>query len=69
MNVGIDIFRAIELNDPINSWKVNTSCCNVGREQTGVLLLHKLVVNGCPLVLLLLAMELIQALAQLERLE
>lgn len=69
MDVSVNILGAVELYDPVHQREVNTSGGNVSRKENCVLLLYKLEVNGCTLVLLLLAMQLKQVLAKFQSLE
>jgi hypothetical protein len=58
VDVSLDIFGAVELNNPINLREVNTSGGDISGEQNSVLFLHKLKENSCSFVLVLLTMEL-----------
>lgn len=57
MDVGVNVFGTVVLNDPVNRWEVNTSGGNVGSEENCTLFLHELEENGGSFILFLLAME------------
>jgi len=54
MNVRAYILRNIYLNNPVNSWKINTSGCDVSTQQNSLFLFHKLKVYCSAFVLVLL---------------
>ena len=58
VNISLNIFRAVKLNDPVNLWEIHTSRSDVCAEQVCILLLHKVEVNSSPFVLLLTSMQL-----------
>ena len=60
MNISCYVFRAVDLNDPVNSREVNTTRTNICAEQYSVLLFDKLEINSCSFVLLHFTMELKQ---------
>lgn len=66
MYVSWYVFRAVNLNDPVNSREINTACAYICAEQYSVLLFHKLEINRCSFVLLHLTMELEQVSANFE---
>ena len=69
MDVRLDVFGGVELDDPINRSKINPPRRNIRRKQTRMLLLNKLKINGRPLILFLLPMKFIEALRKFESLE
>ena len=69
MDIGVGVLGAVNLNDPVNSWEINTTRRNIRTEKHCVLLLDELEVDGRTLVLILLTVKLEQILADLERLE
>jgi hypothetical protein len=58
MDIRINILRAVILHNPIDSWKINSSRCNICAEQNGGLSLSELKVYGSSLCLLLPSMQL-----------
>lgn len=58
MDVCIDVFRAVDLNDPVHRWEVNSTRTDICTEENGVFLLNELEVDRCTFVLLHLAVEL-----------
>lgn len=69
MDVCRGVLRDIDLDHPVDSRKVDSSSGDVSAKEDSLLLLNKLEVDGCAFVLVLLAMELKQVLADLEILE
>ena len=69
MNVGVGVLWAIDLDNPVDSWEIDTSSRDIRTQHYCVLLLNELEVNGSTLVLILLSMEFKQILRDLERLE
>ena len=54
MDVGVDVFGTVNLDDPVYSGEIDTTGGDVCAEQDGLLFLDKLEVDGCPFVLILL---------------
>lgn len=57
MQIRISILRTVHLYNPIHSWEVHSSRCNISTEEKGVLTLNKTEVNSSSLPLLLPSME------------
>jgi len=66
MDVRIDVFRAVELDNPVNLWEIDTSWSNIGGKEHSRLLLNKVEVYSCTLGLLLSTVELQQVIAELK---
>jgi hypothetical protein len=57
VDISVNILRAVDLYDPVDGRKVDTTCTNICAEKYCTFLLDKLEVDGCALVLLHLSME------------
>ena len=66
MNVSARILRTVNLHNPINRREIHASRTDIRREQDSLLLLHKLKVDGSPLVLVLLTVQFEKVLAAFE---
>ena len=58
MNVSVCVFGAVHLDDPVDSWKIDTSGRDISAEEYDLFLLNELEVDGCTLVLVLLSVQL-----------
>ena len=57
MDIVIRVVGWIELNNPIDVWKVEASLCNIGTQECTALRLTKLKIRRCSLLLFLLSMD------------
>ena len=69
MDVRVGVLRAVDLDHPVDGWEIHAARRNIRAEQHSVFFLHELEVDGCALVLILLAVELQQVLVDLEGFE
>ena len=60
MHVGVDLIGNVELNDPVDHWKVKTSCCNVSAKQDSVSLFTESEVDSHSFLLFLMALQFIK---------
>jgi hypothetical protein len=58
MDISIDIFGAIVLNNPVHSRKINTSGSNISTKEDSIFPLYEFKVNSCSLGLFLSSMKL-----------
>ena len=57
MDVIFGVIWWIELNDPVNVWKIEAPLCNIRAQEDSALRLAKFEIRGSPLLLLLLAVD------------
>ena len=57
VDVGVGVLGAINLDDPVYSWEINTSSRNIRTKQDSMFFLNELEINSCALVLILFAMK------------
>lgn len=57
MNIRLDIFRTVKLNDPINLREIHTSWSNICAEKIGKFLLNKVKIDCSSLILFLSSMK------------
>ena len=69
MDVGVDVLRAVELHDPIHGGEIDTSRSDICAEESRVLSLNELEIDGGTLGLLLPSVKLKDLSPRLQPLE